>query len=322
MHLKTMLAATLLACSAVCLADDYPNRAITFVVPSAAGGGLDVLTRTLAADMSKRMGQPIVIENKPGASGMIAAQTVARAKPDGYTVLITTSAALTNVPFVYAKVPYDVKRDLAFVTQLWAGPLVLAVIREVPAKTMKEFLEWAGQNKGKVNYGSFGVGTLGHLLGAYMSQSKGLDMTHVAYKAEAPLIQDLVGGQVTWAIATVGSLRPYFDSGRVRPLAVLGDHRSKELPNVPTLAEAGLTDPEYKPFGWVAMMAPAGTPPGVLGRLERGARTSVQTPQMKVGLQAFAMEPIGNSSADFRRDYEATTAMVERLVKAAGARID
>ncbi|EYS87473.1 ABC transporter substrate-binding protein [Cupriavidus sp. SK-4] len=322
MYLKAILATATLACSTLSIADNYPSRPITFVIPSAPGGSIDSLTRSLAEDMSKRMGQAIIVENKAGAAGMLAAQTVARAKPDGYTVLVTHSAPLTNAPFLYAKMPYEARRDFALVTQLWVGPHVLAVSKDVPAKNIKEFLAWAAQNKGKVSYGSYGIGSFPHLAGAYMSQSRGLDMTHIAYKAEAPMVQDLVGGQVAWAAATLGTLAPHLASGRVRALAVLGDHRNKDLPNVPTMAEAGLADPEYKSRGWGGMLVPAGTPAPVLARLEKEARAAIQSLPMKARLQFFAMEPIGNSAAEFRRDYDASLPVIERAIKISGAKVD
>jgi tripartite-type tricarboxylate transporter receptor subunit TctC len=301
----------------------YPVKPITFVVPSPAGGGLDVLARTLADEMSKRMGQPIIVDNKPGASGILGVQTVARAAPDGYTVLITHSGPVLTVPYMYAKAPYDVRRELSFVSQLCTGQLVLAVnATNVPATNMKEFMAWAEKNKGKVNYGSFGIGTSGHLLAAYLSQSRQLDMTHVAYKGESGMIQDLVGGQIAWGIASVGSLAPHIASGRVRALAVLGDRRPADLPNVPTMAEQGFKDPEFKPVGWVAMLAPANLPAPVLERLEKEARAATQTTAMKARFQAFGMEAMGTTSAEFRRDYDATAPVAERLIKLSGAKID
>lgn len=322
MRIKAFLAIATLIWSSLSLADVYPSRPITFVVPSAAGGSLDSLVRGLAEEMHKRMGQAIIVENKPGAGGLVGAQTVARAKPDGYTVLVTYSAPISNAPFLYAKMPYDVHRDFEYVTQLWEGYFVLAVNKDVPAKDIKEFLAWAEKNKGKVSYGSYGLGSFGHIVSAYLSQSKGLDMTHIAYKGEAPMVQDLVGGQVNWGVGTLGTLAPYFASGRARPLAVFGDQRNKNLPNVPTMAEAGLTEPEYRPVGWGGMMVPAGTPASVIARLEKEARAAVQSPPMKARLQSYAMEPLGNSPAEFRRNVESTFPIIERMVKISGAKAE
>ena len=190
MRRRTLITAAAIAASAACgapsFAQAYPGKPIVFVVPAPAGGGLDAVARTMADEMGKRMGATIVIDNKPGAAGMLGTQTVARAQPDGYTVLFTISAPILNAPFLFAKVPYDVRRDLAFITQVCTGPLVLGVSRDVPAKNMKEFLAWAQANKGKLSIGNFGVGTAPHLAGAYLSQSRGLDLTNVAYKGRRP----------------------------------------------------------------------------------------------------------------------------------------
>ncbi|MDK3023408.1 tripartite tricarboxylate transporter substrate binding protein [Cupriavidus taiwanensis] len=320
--LAAVAAISTLAWSAPGHSDTWPSRTITFVVPSSAGGGLDSLSRTLASEMGKQLGQTIIVDNRPGAVGMLGTQLVARAKPDGYTVLVTHSAPLLNAPFLFSKMSYDVRRDFTYVSELFAGSLVLAVGKDVPASNMEEFLAWAAQNKGKVSYGSFGVGSLGHLMGAYLSQTKGLYMTHVAYKGEAPMVQDLVGGQVQWAIASVGSLAPHIAAGKLRAIAVLGDRRKEALPNVPTMAEAGLRDNEYKPFGWVGMLVPAGTPPEIVARLEKTARIAVGSTVMKARFQVFGMEPVASTQAEFLQDFERTAPMVERMVKISGAKAE
>ncbi|MDM0111203.1 tripartite tricarboxylate transporter substrate binding protein [Variovorax sp. J22R133] len=323
MNKRTCIGIAALTLSALAAAQAYPAKPITFVVPSVAGGGVDILARTLADEMSKRMGQPIVIDNKPGAAGMLGVQGVARANADGYTVAVTLSAPLLTAPYLFTNVPYNVRRDLAFITQLCTGQLVLAVNADtVPAKNMNEFIAWSEKNKGHVSYGSFGIGTAGHLMSAYLSESRKLDMVHAAYKGEAPMIQDLVGGQLAWGIASVGSLAPHIAKGRVRALAVLGDKRPADLPNVPTMAESGFPDPEFKPMGWVAMMAPANTPAPILERLEAEARAAVQTPAMKARFQAFGMEAMGTSSAEFRKDFDAAAPVVERLIRISGAKAE
>ncbi|MFC5606094.1 Bug family tripartite tricarboxylate transporter substrate binding protein [Variovorax soli] len=311
-----------LACGAPSFAQGYPSKPIMFVVPAPPGGGLDALARTMADEMGKRMGATIVVDNKPGATGMLGTQTVARAQPDGYTVLFTISAPILNAPFMYSKVPYDVRRDLAFITQVCTGPLVLGVGRDVPVKNMKEFLAWAQANKGKLSIGSFGVGTGPHLAGAYLSQSRGLDLTNVAYKGEAPMIQDLVGGQIPVAIGSAGTFMPHLESGRARALAIVGTRRLPELPQVPTLAEAGLTDAELNLPGWVVMMAPAATPAPILSQLEGAARDSVHSTAMKARFQAYGMDGMGTSAEQFRKDYEAALPVVERMVKLSGAKVE
>jgi len=323
MKWKTLFCIATLACSLAAHADTYPSRPITLVVPGAPGGAVDTLSRALAEVMSRRMGQPVIVENKPGAGGMLGTQYVARAAPDGYTLLVTTSAPILTAPFLFSKVPYDVKRDLTFVSQICTGQLVLAVNpQKVPAKTMKAFVAWAQQHKGTVTYGSYGVGSAGHLMAAYLSDSNHLDMTHAAYKGEAPMVQDLISGQIEWGIGSLGVMGPHLRDGRLRAVAVMGDQRPAELPDVPTMAESGYPQPEYRPVGWAGMLAPANIPPEVLKRLEDEVRGAVQTAAMKARLQVYGMYPLGTTSVEFRRDFERTLPVTERLVRLSGARVD
>lgn len=302
-------------------AQAWPARPITFVVPAPAGGAVDVLARTLANEMSHQMKQTIIVENRGGAAGMLGAATVAQAAPDGYTLLVTSSGPVLTAPILMGNARYDPKRDFAFVTQLCTGSLVLAVNPALaPVRNLKELIAWAQANKGKVSYGSYGIGSSGHLISAYLDQSQKLGMTHVAYKGETPLIQDLVGGQVSWAVATSGALAPHIQSGRLRAITVFGDRRVADLPEVTTATEQGFPDPELKPVGWAGLLAPAGTPAPVLARLEREARTAIQTTAMKARFQVFGMYALGTTSAEFRREFDATLPITERLIKLSGAK--
>ena len=318
MRSKPLFILGLLAWSAMCTAQTYPSRPITFVVPGPPGGATDTVARALAEDMGKRLGQPIIVDNKPGGGGVIAVQAVTRAAPDGYTVLLTHSAPLINTPYLYSHVPYDVRRDLSFVSEVAVGKIVLAVTRDVPAKNVKEFLAWAAKNKGKVSFGSYGVGTFPHLVGAHLNQARGLDMTHVAYKGEAPMVQDMLAGNIAWAIGSVTTLGPHIKSGRLRALAVMGNNRIKEMPDVPTMTESGMGDQEMRPPAWLGLVARSGTPAAILSRLETEARASVQSPTMRARLDAMALEPVGNTGAEFRREFDASEPVMARLIKASG----
>ncbi len=322
MRIKTLSVVMALAFSSAGFAQEYPTRPITFVVPAPAGGAVDAVARLFANEMSKQMGQAIVVENKPGGGGIMALQSVARAAPDGYTVLITHSGPLINTPHLYANVPFDVRRDFAFVSELCAGNLVLAVGAEVPARDVKGLLDWASKNKGKVAYGSYGQGTYAHLVGAYLSRSRQLDMAHIPYKGEAPMAQDIAGGAVTWGVASLVALRPYMESGKVRPLAVMGNTRAKGLPDVPTMTEAGFTDAELIPAGWIGLLAPAKTPQPALARLEKEARAAAQAPALKARLATYSLDSLGTSATQFRREYEANEPVVARLIQASGAKAD
>ena len=322
MSMKRLLAIAALAWGAASFAQDYPGRPVTIVVPAPPGGVIDVLTRMLAEGMSKRMGQTVIVDNKPGASGMVAAQTVARASPDGYTLLVSASTPILYAPYMVAKMAYDVRRDLSFVSQLYTGQLLLAVNGKSPSGNIKDLVAWADKNKGKVTYGSYGIGSSGHLIGAFLSQSRNLEMIHVPYKGEPQMLQDLMSGQLTWAVGTAGTLQPLVESGRLRALAVLGDRRVKTLPNVPTMAEAGFPEPELMTVGWIGMMAPAGVPAPILARLEKESLAVMQTTEMKARLQVYGMDLIAGTSAEFRRDFEAAAPMIERLIRNSGAKVE
>ena len=322
MRIKALLAIAAFLCSTLGFAQDYPRKPVTLVVPAAPGGATDIIGRVMAEELSKRLKQPVVVENKAGASGMLGTQAVARAAPDGYTLLLAYSTPIFYAHHMFAKVPYDVKRDLDFISQVASTSVVLFVHKDVPAKNMKEFIAWAQQNKGRISYGSYGVGTAGHLMSAYLSQSRDLGMAHVAYKSEAPLAQDVSGGVVPWGISSAGPMLPHIKSGRVRPLAVMGAKRLPDFPEVPTMAEQGFPDPEFRTIAWFTLSAPAGTPAPILSLLEKHAREIAQSTQMKARFQVFGLEAVGGGADMFHRDFAATSPIIEKLVKISGARTE
>lgn len=315
--LATILA---LACTANATAQDYPNKPVTLVVPAAAGGGTDILGRSLAEELGKRLKQAFIVDNKAGASGMIGTQAVARAAPDGYTLLFSYSAPIYYARHMFQKVPYDVTRDLAVLSEVAANNLILVVNKELPVKDMKEFMAWAQQGKGKLSYGSIGIGSAGHLAAAYLNASRNLEMAHVPYKSEAPFAQDLAGGNVPWGMGTLAPMLPYIQSDKVRPIAVLADKRLPALPNVPTMKELGFADPELRSLSWFTLAAPARTPQPILDLLEKHIREIAHSTEMKARFQVLGLDPIGGSAAEFRRNYDASGPVIEKLVKVSGAR--
>ena len=232
----------------------FPNRPIKFIVPFPPGGATDLVGRLLANKLQESWGQNVVVENKPGASGMIGTEQVARATPDGYTVLIGITTHVQN-PAIFAKVPYDPIKDFAPVSQICLSYLVLVVKPDFPANTLKEFVALVKANPGKYSFGSFGTGSSSHIVGEGFARRAGLDMAHVPYKGSAPMTSDLLGGQVPCGWADVSTATAHIAAGKLKPLAVSGERRAPLLATVPTLLENGY--PGFEALGWVGVLRPA-----------------------------------------------------------------
>lgn len=301
---------------------DYPRKAITMVIPAATGGATDIVGRVMAEELAKRLGTQVIVDNKGGASGMIGAQAVARAAPDGHTLLLSYSTPIFYVQHMFSKVPYDVRRDFEFITEVAATSLILEVNADLPVKSMKDFMTWAKANRGRLNYGSYGVGSAGHLMSAYLNQSRDLGMSHVPFKSEGPYKQDLAAGNVPWGMGTLGPALPFIKAGKIRPIAVMGPKRLPELPGVPTMKEAGFPDPEFNTVAWFTMLAPAGTPRPILERLERESIEIIQSTPMKARFQVFGLEPVKGGREQFLRDFEASAPIIRKLVEISGAKLD
>jgi tripartite-type tricarboxylate transporter receptor subunit TctC len=303
-------------------AQTYPTKPIKMVVPFAAGGGTDVLARVIGEKLSAGLGQPVVIDNKPGAAGIIGTDAVAKAAPDGYTIVMSLSNALLTNQFLYEKLPYHPERDLTLVYQVAMGPLVLVVHPSVPAKTAPELLKYVAANKGKLAYGSYGLGAYPHLAGAHMSLTQDADMNHVAYKGEAPMVQDLIGGQIQMAYASALQAKPHIEAGKLKAIGVTGERRMSTLPNVPTLAEQGLKDEAYRLTGWLAVAVPAATPKPIVQRLADEIRKATQQPDVQQKVAAMGFELKDSSPEAFAAAYKAERPVWERLIRQSGAKLE
>ncbi|WP_028602152.1 Bug family tripartite tricarboxylate transporter substrate binding protein [Ottowia thiooxydans] len=276
----------------------WPTRPVKFVVPSNAGGSPDRVTRLLAERLSKKWGQPTIVENKAGATSIIGTDFVAKSPADGYTML-STFTSLVQVPALFKRVPYDTERDLVAVTQTVAVDVLFLVRADSPYKTLQDFAAAAKTAKPPLSYGSFGNGSSFHIYGEKLKQSMGVDLTHVPYKGELPSTTDLLGGQLNSSFASVGTALPFLTDGRLRPLGVASTKRSPVLPDVPTLTELGMNMPDL--VGWFGVLAPAGTPAPIIQKVAADIREILTQPDVVKILRDQGLEPVASSPEAFQR---------------------
>lgn len=302
---------------------NWPAKPIRMVVPYAPGGPADAVARALAEGLSRCLGQPVIVDNRAGASGIVGTDAVVRAAPDGYTFLVSVSSSMLINKFLYAKLPYDPEKDLTLVSEIALGPVVLVVHPSVPAITAPELLAYIRQNKGKLSYGSWGAGSTPHLAAYHMSMSQDAGMVHISYKGEAPMLQDLLAGQIQMAFMTAMAAKAHAETGRVRILGVTGEKRIDVLPSVPTFAEQGLKDEAYRLVGFVGMAAPANTPREIIQRMSRAVIevSSQALVRDKLTMVGLFPSPSGTPEA-FAASYRRDTPSWEALVKTANVRLD
>ncbi len=256
-------------------ADTYPDKPVVLVVPTAPAGGTDTVARVIADTMGRRLGQTFVIENRPGANGILGTEAVARAAPDGYRLLFTYAAAVVVNPSLYKKLPYDTAKDLAPVGQIGRGGNVMLVRKDLPVKTLQEFVDYAKARPDKLSYCSWGAGSGGHLAMESLKKQAGIQIMHVPYKGSGPCVQDLIGGQVDAAFADSSSTVEIVRAGRVRALANSGPSRVPSMPDVPTMNEAGFP---FSNYPWYGLLAPAKTSPAIVNKLNAALNAALQDP--------------------------------------------
>jgi tripartite-type tricarboxylate transporter receptor subunit TctC len=303
-------------------AQTYPARTITLVVPYPAGGGTDTVARIVAEKMRPALGQNIVIDNRGGASGIVGTDMVAKAAPDGHTLVVSLSTSLLINKFLFKKLPYDPQKDLAMVSQIALAPIMLVVNEKVPVRNVAELKTYLVANKGKLSYGSWGIGSSAHLTGAHLSKVLDADMTHVPYKGGAPLIQDLVGGQIPLSFVGIAEAKPFIDAGKLRPIGITGETRVNFFPNVPTLAEQGLQDDVFRIVGWIGLAAPAATPKAIQQRIADEVRAAVKLPDVRARFESFGMDPVARGPEEFAAAYRKDMPVWQQVVKASGATLD
>jgi tripartite-type tricarboxylate transporter receptor subunit TctC len=298
----------------------YPNKPVRLVVPFAPGGSTDALARLLAEELRAELGQPVIVENKAGAGGNIGGDMVAKAAPDGYTVLVTAAGPTVINPSLYSKMPYDPVKDLRPVTLLIQEPNLMAINPRIPAKTVAEFIAYAKANPKAVSFGSPGNGSPAHLAGEWFNQLTGTTMVHVPYKGTGPALNDLVAGQIAMMIDNMPALWPHVQSGKLRALAVSTDKRAAAAPELPTIAESGV---KGFAFGaWKGLMVPAATPNDVVDRLHAAASKALAKPAFRKKLTELGAEPVGSTPAQFAAVIKSETASWAALVKSTGTKLD
>ncbi len=294
----------------------FPDKPVRIVVPFAAGNTLDTALRQVAEEFKKNTGQPVLVENKPGGSGIIAAQSVMASPADGYTLLLANTSMLTINPHTFAKLPYDAEKTFRPITNFLGTSMVMAVNASVPANNVKEFVAYAKANPGKVSFASFTAGNSSHFAGVILNQRAGMEMIHVPFNGTPPAVQNLVGGQVTAAFLPLLAVKPHMDSGKVKVLAVTSPQRSLLMPNVATFREQGFPDLDI--YIWAAIVAPAGTPDAVVSRLNAEFIKVLRSSEIKEKWRVADFETLPSTPEEFSKFAQADSKRWAEAVKISG----
>ena len=296
-------------------AQDYPNRPIRLIAPFPAGGLADVLARAVGDELSKSLGQPVIVENRAGAGGNIGADAVAKSTPDGYTLLMTSAGILTANQFLYAQMPFDPEKDFVPVSNVADMPMMVVVGPKVEAETLQELVALARANPDKLNFGSPGIGTTGHLgLALFMHAAK-IKLTHVPYRGAAPAMTDLLAGQIDGVVDNPPTVLPQIEGGRLRALAVAAKTRMALLPDLPTAEEAGV--PGYEASSWFGVVAPAGTPPAIVARLRKAIAEGLAQPAVRERFAKTGARLLGNTPEEFAKQIVDDRKMWGEVIRAA-----
>jgi tripartite-type tricarboxylate transporter receptor subunit TctC len=317
---KRMAVAAVALAAAHAIAQTYPVKPIRVVVPFPPGGAVDFYARVVQQPLSEMLGQPVVIDNKTGASGMIGAESVAKAAPDGYTLLLGNIASLATNVGVYPKMPYDPMKDFTPIVRTVDVNYVLVVHPSLPVKTVPELIAYAKANPGKLSYGSAGSGSLPHLGTELFKAQTGIDMVHVPYKGGGPMVTDLLGGNVQMVIADQANLMPHVATGKLRALAVATPKRSPNAPDLPTIAETGVTG--FEATAWQGLVGPAGMPSDVVKRLNEAFNKVMAMPAIREKLIGGGLDPVGGTPEQFGRFIGSEIGKWSKIAKDVGAKAE
>lgn len=309
-----------LACGAALAQGDYPNRPLRLVTPFSPGGAIDIYSRLLAEPLGRRLGQNIVVEPIAGANTIAGTQQLVRAAPDGYTFMITTMSTAVNNRFRESKPPYDPDRDLAPITQLSYGTVLLVGSAKAPFGDAKELVEWVKAQNRTVTYGSWGIGSWGHIAGLILARDQGLRLEHVPYKGDVPALTDVQNGVLDVTFSSPTSARPRIASGAVRPIAMTGPQRSASMPDLATFTEQGV--PNVDLAIWVGAYAPAGTPRPIVERLQRELKAVLNLPEVRERMVAQGQTPVGNTPDEFAAAQASDVAKWGALIRGFGLKLE
>jgi tripartite-type tricarboxylate transporter receptor subunit TctC len=292
-------------------AQNWPTKPIKLVIPFAAGGTTDILGRLLAQQLTKDLGQNVIVENKPGAGGNIAAEYVAQSLADGYTIMLASGSMLTVNPSLYKKLPVNYAKDFVYITNVASGPMLVSVNTKLPVKNFAEFIAYAKTKD--LNFGSAGIGSQVHMAAENLTYSANIPATHVPYKGESAALNDLVAGQIDFMVGNLTAATGFAKAGQIKPLAVTSLKRSKQLPDVPTVAESGM--PGFESTGWFGLVAPANTPRAITDKIYAATVKAVNSEALRASLDLNGLTAVVNNQKDFETQVKAETVVWEKVIK-------
>jgi tripartite-type tricarboxylate transporter receptor subunit TctC len=310
-RLVLLAGALTLALPQLATAQSWPTKPIKLIIPFAAGGTTDILGRLLAQQLTKDLGQNVIVENKGGAGGNIAAEFVAQAPADGYTIMLASGSMLTVNPNLYKKLPVNYAKDFVYITNVASGPMLLSVSTKLPVKNFAEFISYAKTKD--LNFGSAGIGSQVHMAGENLTYAANIPATHVPYKGESAAINDLVSGQIDFMVGNLTAATGFAKNGQIKPLAVTSSKRVKQLPDVPTVAEAGI--PGFESTGWFGLVAPANTPKAITEKIYDATVKAVNSEAMKKSLDLNGLTAVVNNQQDFDTQIKTESATWEKVIK-------
>jgi tripartite-type tricarboxylate transporter receptor subunit TctC len=300
-------------------AQDYPNKPIRIILPFTPGGTTDALARGIGQKLQEYWGQPTVIDNRPGAAGWLGITQMAKMPADGYTIAVTISNII-YAHALYNKLPFDIQKDFEPVSMISRSAVALAVAANFPANTLEEFIALVKKNPGKYSYASFGQGTSANIFGESLNLAAKLDLVHVPYKGAAPMVTDLLGGQVSSVILDTASLRPLMQAGKAKVLAMTGAQRAQGFPNVPTFGELGF--PGFEPVGFFMVLAPAGTPKDIVRKLSDGIGRAIRTDDLRNRILEFSQEPVGGTPEQLAQSIKSDGEIFARAIRTANIKVE